>query len=224
MVNCAKVVRLAPASEHLTAALLASGCLQSLVTRLLGARDADANEAGIKVRPFTSAQLLSGPRSVARALAVAAGGRTHVTLAFSLQDLEAEIADAVADSLYGMVEAAADCPAAPPFSLPDAWADGLPEGMPMWDTLSFIAQEMLPAAQPLASALLDWWRQPEQEAGMRLQLAQAAAARSCAYLRCTNLGAEGGPAAGEGVGSMRCRWVWREKGWWVSEGACRMPL
>ncbi|PRW60748.1 starch binding domain-containing [Chlorella sorokiniana] len=32
----------------------------------------------------------------------------------------------------------------------------------------------------------------------------AAATRSCAYLRCANLGGEGGPAIGQGVGSMRC--------------------
>ncbi|PRW60171.1 hypothetical protein C2E21_1998 [Chlorella sorokiniana] len=38
-----------------------------------------------------------------------------------------------------------------------------------------------------------------------LEVAQATAARSCAYLRCANLGGEGGPAAGQGVGSQRCR-------------------
>ena len=123
-----------------------------------------------------------------------------------LHDLEEEIANDVVDSLYWMVEAAAGCPAAPTFILPDAWAVHVPEGMPTQDALRFIAQQLLPAATPLATALLDWWRQPEQEAGMRLQLARAAAARSCAYLRCANLGAADGPAAGEGVGSMRCRW------------------
>ncbi len=48
---------------------------------------------------------------------------------------------------------------------------------------------------------------PAVEAERQLALAQAAAGRSCAYLRCANLGGEGGPAAGQGAGSMRCRWV-----------------
>ena len=62
----------------------------------------------------------------------------------------------------------------------------------------------------LGHALLAWWNRPEAQPEQQLELAQAAAARSCAYLRCGNLGGEGGPAAGQGVGSMRCRWVdWR---------------
>lgn len=64
---------------------------------------------------------------------------------------------------------------------------------------------VMPAALQLAAALLAWWRRPEQQAEAALEVAQAAAARSCAYLRCSNLVAEGGPAAGQGEGSMRCR-------------------
>jgi hypothetical protein len=44
----------------------------------------------------------------------------------------------------------------------------------------------------------------EPQAGDALELAQAAATRSCAYLRCANLAGEGGPAAGQGAGSQRC--------------------
>ena len=70
-------------------------------------------------------------------------------------------------------------------------------------------RQQLPAvmavAGPLADALLAWWRRPEAQQAAALELAQAAARRSCAYLRCANLGGEGGPAAGEGAGSMRCR-------------------
>ena len=66
-------------------------------------------------------------------------------------------------------------------------------------------QDVLPPACSLAAALLDWWRRPEQEAADQLELAQAAATRSCAYLRCANLGGGGGPAAGQGEGSQRCR-------------------
>ncbi|PRW60685.1 phosphatidylinositol N-acetylglucosaminyltransferase [Chlorella sorokiniana] len=53
--------------------------------------------------------------------------------------------------------------------------------------------------------------QPKLHAEAQLALAQAAPTRSCAYLRCANLGGEGGPAAGQGAGSMRCsacRAVW----------------
>ena len=66
-------------------------------------------------------------------------------------------------------------------------------------------QPVLRATAALAPLLREHWSQPEQMAADRLPAAQAAAARSCAYLRCTNLGGEGGPAAGEGVGSQRCR-------------------
>ena len=73
----------------------------------------------------------------------------------------------------------------------------------------------LPAATKLADLLHEWYQpamQPEQHADAQLALAQAAATRSCAYLRCANLGGGGGPAAGEGVGSQRCRWVGRWSG------------
>lgn len=67
------------------------------------------------------------------------------------------------------------------------------------------ASAWLPPARQLATALLAWWRRPEEQQAAALELAQAAAARSCAYLRCANLRGEGGPAAGQGVGSQRCR-------------------
>jgi hypothetical protein len=44
----------------------------------------------------------------------------------------------------------------------------------------------------------------EPQPGDGLELAQAAATRSCAYLRCANLAGEGGPAAGQGTSSLRC--------------------
>ncbi|KAL4421393.1 hypothetical protein ABPG75_010684 [Micractinium tetrahymenae] len=59
-------------------------------------------------------------------------------------------------------------------------------------------------AQRVAALLLQHWARPEQVAADRLVLAQAAAARSCANLRCANLGLEGGPAAGQGRGCKRC--------------------
>ncbi|PRW56311.1 hypothetical protein C2E21_5126 [Chlorella sorokiniana] len=56
---------------------------------------------------------------------------------------------------------------------------------------------LLPPARRLAAALLDWWRRPAAQQEQQLEAAQATAARSCAYLRCANLGAGGGPAAGQ---------------------------
>ena len=69
------------------------------------------------------------------------------------------------------------------------------------------AQRLCAASLRLAAALLDYWQQPEQAAAGQLEAAQVAAARSCAYLRCANLGGQGGPAAGQGEGSARCRWA-----------------
>ena len=83
-------------------------------------------------------------------------------------------------------------------------------------TAADLQQRALPPAARLAAALLDWWRRPEQQQQDALALAQAAAGRSCAYLRCANLGGEGGPEAGQGVGSMRCRcegWAGWVGGW-----------
>lgn len=72
------------------------------------------------------------------------------------------------------------------------------------DLFETLGQVMQPASQ-VAALLQQCWEQPEQRAADELALAQAAATRSCAYLHCTNVACEGGPAAGEGAGSMRCR-------------------
>ncbi len=65
-------------------------------------------------------------------------------------------------------------------------------------------QPLLQALQNLAKALQQVWQLPEQQEAARLEAAQAAAARSCAYLRCANLGGGGGPAVGQGSGSSKC--------------------
>ena len=73
-------------------------------------------------------------------------------------------------------------------------------------------QQLLPLAAELAVLLQQHWQQPEEVAAVGLELAHIAATRSCAYLQCSNVEAEGGgPAAGQGTGSMRCgacRAVW----------------
>ena len=70
-----------------------------------------------------------------------------------------------------------------------------------------VASQLLPHAADLAALMQQYYALPAVEAETQLALAQAAARRSCAYLRCANLGGEGGPAAGQGAGSMRCRSV-----------------
>ena len=65
-------------------------------------------------------------------------------------------------------------------------------------------QAALPGAARLAEALQEFWQQQEQRAADELELAQAAATRSCANLRCANLGPTGGPAARQGADSKRC--------------------
>lgn len=62
-------------------------------------------------------------------------------------------------------------------------------------------QALLPLVVPLASCLTAFWQQPEQQALQQQLQARAAATRSCAYLRCANVGAEGEPSAGQGLGA-----------------------
>ena len=66
-------------------------------------------------------------------------------------------------------------------------------------------RQVLQPAANLAALMQQYYALPAVAAERQLALAQAAAGRSCAYLRCANLGGEGGPAAGQGTGSMRCR-------------------
>lgn len=82
---------------------------------------------------------------------------------------------------------------------------GRPGGAGAAAAVQAMQQRALPSARQVAAVLLRSWRRPEQQQEDALELAQAAAARSCAYLRCANLGGRGGAAAGEGEGSLRCR-------------------
>jgi len=79
---------------------------------------------------------------------------------------------------------------------------------------SLAAQELNPSsgiAAQAAALLQEHWQRPEQQAEAVQWLAQMVPTRSCAYLRCANLGVGGGPGPGEGEGSKRCsrcRAVW----------------
>ena len=75
------------------------------------------------------------------------------------------------------------------------------------DFSRILHSDWLPALVAVAAA-----QQQRREQRPWIQQAQAlldgglaAATRSCAYLRCANLGGEGGPAAGSGAGSAKCR-------------------
>ncbi|KAL4433944.1 hypothetical protein ABPG75_000385 [Micractinium tetrahymenae] len=67
-----------------------------------------------------------------------------------------------------------------------------------------VLQAALPAATKAAATLQAWWGLPAQQQAAQLELGQAVAVRACAFLRCSNIGAEGGMAAGETDGSKRC--------------------
>lgn len=79
--------------------------------------------------------------------------------------------------------------------------------------ISTIRRTKLPPLQRLAKAMQQHWQRTEQQQADALALVQAAAARSCAYLRCANVEQEGGPATGQGAGSKKCIgcrvcWYW----------------
>ncbi len=66
-------------------------------------------------------------------------------------------------------------------------------------------QQLVQPAARLGSMLVELDRSPALSKERRLVLARAAATRSCAYLGCANVAGQGGPAAGKGEGSARCR-------------------
>jgi hypothetical protein len=65
-------------------------------------------------------------------------------------------------------------------------------------------KELLACGDLLAGRIEQAWAATGEAAQQRLESAQAAATRSCAYLACANLAIEGGAVAGEGKGSLRC--------------------
>ena len=83
----------------------------------------------------------------------------------------------------------------------------------------FLRGQLMQPAAELAALMRQYYALPAVAAERQLALAKAAAGRSCAYLRCANLSGEGGPAAGQGVGSMRCRWVRRVRRQMVGTGS-----
>ena len=116
----------------------------------------------------------------------------------------------LASAFNGLCRAAIELGPAPS-STAGTRAGTLPQDLTVGTATVTRLKFLLPQFRQLAAALLEHWARPEQQQQDALQLAQAAAARSCAYLRCSNVGGEGGPAVGQGAGSQRCgacRAVW----------------
>jgi hypothetical protein len=90
---------------------------------------------------------------------------------------------------------------------PSWWAGlvpWLPRGSQANREAGQATEELLLRAREAAAHIERSWEATGQAAQQRLESAQAAATRSCACLACSNLAIEGGPAAGEGKGSLRC--------------------
>ncbi|KAL4855281.1 putative MscS family protein [Chlorella vulgaris] len=186
------IAQAAAASPHVTAHMLASGAMEAMLqllessgiqgAALLGAQD------GVVARLLADAYqaLIHAADDV---LAVASGGSTAATseeLQAAQQSLKAVLSSLNADlGVSGRGQPSVSAASAA-------------------SMLKMLREAAQPAAGQLASALLVLWTGPEQWKQAALELAQASAARSCAYLSCSNVCAEGGPAAGQGVGSKRC--------------------
>jgi hypothetical protein len=80
-------------------------------------------------------------------------------------------------------------------------ADG---GRTMQQRVQLLQRHFVQPVTVVAAVLLEFWGEKELVAAARLELAQGATARSCAFLGCSNLGLAGGPAGGEGQGSLKC--------------------
>ncbi|PRW56574.1 Zinc finger MYND domain-containing 19 Q7TSV3 [Chlorella sorokiniana] len=65
-------------------------------------------------------------------------------------------------------------------------------------------RQLLPATDQLAAADDAYCQLPSQQAALRLELARAAVPRSCAYLRCSNVQAEGAALMCKGDKGLRC--------------------
>lgn len=146
------------------------------------------------------ASLASGGAASTAEASIESGGNSHVLPAAVMPQQELEgalrrLAVGIEGQKANMHRAAHSSSSQQPLSHPDHAA----------------LLQLSQLAADSARLLQQYWRLPTQLAAQRLELGRAAAARSCAYLRCTNLEARGGPAAGQGAGSLRCsacRMVW----------------
>ncbi|PRW57753.1 Zinc finger MYND domain-containing 19 Q7TSV3 isoform B [Chlorella sorokiniana] len=183
--NSIFVLRHASQHSELAAAVVASGLLGHILraTAEQGAVGRIAPNAVARVQHWASAILLALP-TAARTLAE----EPHASAAAQQAAQQCMAAAAHLEAVLQNVQ------------------PQLPEGLAQL----YPAQLEL-AAQALGSALEAWGDVPEHARQNLLDLSQAVATRGCAYLRCTNVGAVGGPGAGQQQGSSRCsacRAVW----------------
>lgn len=66
-------------------------------------------------------------------------------------------------------------------------------------------RQLLPAPEQVAAAFDAYCRRASQQAAARLEVAQVAARRTCAYLRCPNVQAEGGALVCKRHAGLCCR-------------------
>ncbi|KAL4855288.1 hypothetical protein ACK3TF_004044 [Chlorella vulgaris] len=182
------IAQAAAASPHVTAHMLASGATETMLQQLesSGAQEAALLGAqdGVVARLLADAYqaLVHAADDV---LAAASGGSTAAT---------SEELQAAQRSLKAMVSGLNG----------DLGVSAGDQASVSASAAKMLREEAQPAAGQLASALLLLWTGPEQRKQAALELAQASAARSCAYLSCSNVCGEGGAAAGQGVGNKRC--------------------
>ncbi|KAL4855287.1 hypothetical protein ACK3TF_004043 [Chlorella vulgaris] len=183
------IAQAAAASPHVTAHMLASGAMETMLQQL--ERSSAQEAALLGAQGGVVARLLADAyqalvHTADDVLAAASSGSTAVRteeLQAAQQSLKAVLSSLIAD--LGVA------------------AGGQPR-VSAAAAAKMLREEAQPAAGQLASALLVLWTGPEQRKQAALELAQASAARSCAYLSCSNVCGEGGPAPGQGVGSKRC--------------------
>ncbi|KAL4439805.1 hypothetical protein ABPG75_002806 [Micractinium tetrahymenae] len=206
---CSAVLHAAARSPHLAVSLLAAGLLESVVQGSQAAAPVRAPAGAPDFSLFAAASTLIGALNTLckEGQAVGAGDSGTNTDSGS-QGSGGAAGGAAAGAVAGADSQACrqwvGQAAAVLSTAVDRFTDTAPYHAQASLRLEELLRRLLPPASALAAALQEWWALPEQTAAARLEAAQAAAARSCANLRCPNLGLEGGAAAGQGVGCKRC--------------------
>ncbi|KAI3427268.1 hypothetical protein D9Q98_007200 [Chlorella vulgaris] len=179
----------AAASPHVTAHMLGSGAMEIMLQQL---ESSDAQRAALlSAQHGEVAGLLAGAYQALvcvadDVLAAASSGSTAV---------ETDALQGAQRSLAAVVNG---------MNVEPGVSGGGQAGKTAAAVAKALRKEVQPAAGQLAAALLVLWTGSEQRKQAALELARASAARSCAYLSCSNVCGGGGPAAGQGLGSQRC--------------------
>ncbi|PRW57566.1 hypothetical protein C2E21_3582 [Chlorella sorokiniana] len=184
--NCSCTLRHAFDCPQLAAALVSSGLLDSM----LAAAQARHTTAGRAAREMV-ARLPDQGLAVLIGLQVGARHTGQTAGSCAATQEAAQQCEAAAASLEAALNALTDRPVA--------------------QRAQLYPSKLKPLAQAVAAALETFWEAQEVSKERALELARGSATRSCANLHCTNVGAVGGPSAGQQQGSSRCaacRAVW----------------